>query len=181
MGVTELPTGPAAALRARQPSVVEQQVGARIPYVWQGGKLSLYGWPVNVIRCVSSFGRQGRTIASQVGEEDQRTHEDLAQQATRQIPEITGPDTFEGDPLDELTEERVESIAPARELATEGWPGGILLTTAKRREQCHVALRQLCAQARYPRILVSDEETARARTQISAAYNYCPVPGVNSI
>jgi hypothetical protein len=44
------------------------------------------------------------------------------------MPQILGPNALEMGPLDELTKDGINAIAPARELAAQVWPGIVSAT-----------------------------------------------------
>lgn len=53
---------------------------------------------------------QRRVAMNNIEEGSQRMHQDDAQQAIAQMPQVAGPDALERAALDQLTEDRIVSI-----------------------------------------------------------------------
>ncbi len=61
-------------------------------------------------------------------------HEDFAQQAVTEMPEISRPDPLEMGPVYQLTKDRINAIPPLSNAKTPAWPR-IVKSMAKRGQQ----------------------------------------------
>ena len=91
---------------------------------------------------------QGRVATLLVEQDDDRMHQHFAQQATAQMPQVTGPDPLDGTAVDELAKDDVDAVAQSTQLRAPARPGMALAqrygaNNAKPRA-CHSARKVGC-------------------------------------